>query len=189
MNLPALVEEDGSNLHRQSHIEDLDEFFKNAYAYFYHKGLDYVAVAIAEITNLAFTIFFSVFALLLDWNAVLHDCSSSVEAQRQCHGALSDYIVMPWSRQISVFYGVFILMYMLLFVCYLVWKILRAVKLISEGVSMRKFFEHKLYVAILFYLALSLLLLLLSLSPSSFSLATARILTIPTPMLPLSSPP
>ena len=40
---------------------------------------------------------------------------------------------------------------------------------------------------ILLYLALSLLVI--SLYPSSFSLAIARILTIPDPMLPLSLPP
>ena len=76
MDLPALVE-DSPGLSALHHVEDLDDFFKRVYAYFFHKGLDVIPISATELVNLAFTIFFSFFLLLIDWRRIWYDCSSS----------------------------------------------------------------------------------------------------------------
>ena len=150
MDLPALVEDSpGMSALQGGHVEDLDVFYKRVYAYYFHKGLDVIAISAAELVNLAVTVLVSVFLLLIDWRSIYSDCSSSSSRDAadgeviQCHGALSDYVVPPWGSRSSFFFSGFILAYLLLFTCYFLWKILRAVKRISEALTMRRFYEHK----------------------------------------------
>jgi hypothetical protein len=138
MEFPALNEEAAALSH---HIQDLDSFLIRAYAYFYHGGLiNLVTAQTTALLNLAFMIALSTSLLLVDWVAVVRDCSES-----NCDGAIYDYVVSPWSRSRTM--GAFSTLFVLFAFAYFCWKALRAIKIIVDARGMREFYEKKLFIS------------------------------------------
>mmetsp|Transcript_47119 Transcript_47119/g.123642 ORF Transcript_47119/g.123642 Transcript_47119/m.123642 type:complete len:968 (+) Transcript_47119:121-3024(+) len=74
---PATLLEDGPKEAWEA-ISDLDNFFSRVYAYYQQRGLlSILATRISSLLTLAFTIILFIFLWeILDWDAILHECTS-----------------------------------------------------------------------------------------------------------------
>jgi autophagy-related protein 9 len=120
-------------------ISDLDAFFGRMYTYYYERGLRCILFSrVISLLTLAFTILLFFFLVeVLDWHAILHECTSEETCQTisiirsDAFGGMSTYTM---------------LYYYLLFTLYWLWSFVHFLIELRPLLEMHALFRDKLKI-------------------------------------------
>lgn len=119
-------------------VKNLDKFFTSMYLYYTNKGLPTIILnQFCAVFSLGFTVSFSAFLIaFVDWSK-LNNCRD----EESC-GIFSDYVISNPFNTSSHLFSFLVLLYIILFGAFWVWKCISAIYVISSAIDMERFYRE-----------------------------------------------
>lgn len=123
-------------------MKNTDELFRMIYAYYTSKGISAIILQeLSAVVTLAFTIVVSVYLItFVDWSALM-SCHDEIS----CEGVQNSIQYNPFEETPSSLTMV-VTLYALLFTFFWIWRCINALKEISKGFQMERFYREKLNI-------------------------------------------